>query len=236
MWLPPDEYGVATFGDMRLGLVDITRLEQRRENPRAMSKPEFTALKQSMDKFGFKSFVVVEELAPGRYGVIDGHHRWKAATERGMDRIPVVLLNSDTEKSWADLAMLTFNVTGEPQGDAYIDMLGELSKLLGADTTALFTALDENFLATFQQQMDDAAQIVSDADAADAAAGETPLGEAWQGRPMVLEFPRAPAILELFELVQKLTGEPVQGQAILTALREWVKIKRPAQDTITEDA
>jgi ParB-like chromosome segregation protein Spo0J len=210
-------------------MVETTRLEQRRDNPRAMSTSEYETLKRSMDKFGFKSFVVAEEIEPGRYGVIDGHHRWRAATERGMARIPVVLLDSGTDKSWADLAMLTFNVTGDPQEDKYVELLAELTTLLGAETTALFTALDTNFLESFGKNM---AETMDAADAATAAAGGEEAG--WQGRPILVEFPRVDDVVALFAEVTALTGETVLGRAVLTALREWVKIKRPAQDTVQE--
>lgn len=210
---------------MRLGMVEIDRLEQRRDNPRAMSQPEFETLKRSMDRFGFKSFVVVEEIAPGRYGVIDGHHRWRAATERKMDRVPVVLLDNGTEKSWADLAMLTFNVTGDPQEDKFIDLVSELTKTLGHEVTAAFTALDPGFLENFGQQMEEAMASVGPTEGSpDQGSG------GWQGRPISVELPRAEDVKDLLQAVTALTGEKVVGQAVLIVLRDWVKARSSAQD------
>jgi hypothetical protein len=204
---------------MRLGLVETSRLEQRRDNPRAMSAAEFETLKRSMDKFGFKSFVVAEELAPGRYGVIDGHHRWRAQVERGIDRIPIVLLDPGTDKSWADLAMLTFNVTGDPQEDKYVDLLSELTQLLGPETTAAFTALDASFLESFGKSMEDAMASAADTDAKAESEG------GWQGRPLYIELTRSEGVQELLDTVVRLTGETVVGQAVLVALRAWVTIR-----------
>src|SRR5262245_58128420 len=75
--LSADEYGIVSLGGMRVGLVEASRIKQRRDNPRAMKPKELEALRKSVERFGFKSFVVVEELAPGEYGIVDGHHRVK---------------------------------------------------------------------------------------------------------------------------------------------------------------
>lgn len=239
---PPDEFGVVRFGDMRLGLVELGRLEQRRDNPRAMGKAEYETLKRSMERFGFKSFVVAEELAPGRYGVIDGHHRWRAAQEMGKARVPIVLLEPGTDKSWADLAMLTFNVTGDPLEDKFVDLLAELTHALGADTTAAFTALDASFLENFTVSLDDALEAAAKAAADTPVPGAEPApggpgAGGWQGKPVSVEFPRTQEAQELLEQVVQLTGETVVGLAVLRVLREWVSLQTqeakpsaPAQD------
>lgn len=224
----PDEYGVVTFGGMRLGMVEIDRLEQRRNNPRAMNDQEYQTLKRSMERFGFKSFVVVEELEPGRYGVIDGHHRWRAARESQMTRIPVVLLDQDGEKAWSDLAMLTFNVTGSPQEEEYIKLLSELTATLGPEETAAFTALDAAFLATFQEQFEAA---VAEAETATSGAEDVREG-VYQGRPLYIELPRSPEVEALLALVQQLTGEALVGQAVLRALRQWVQDRSDANEDL----
>lgn len=234
MFSPPDEFGVLSFGDMRLGLVELSRLEQRRANPRAMGKAEYATLKKSMERFGFKSFVVAEEIEPGRYGVIDGHHRWKAAQEMNRERVPVVLLDSGTEKSWADLAMLTFNVTGDPLESVFVDFLSELTQALGAEVTADFTALDAGFLSNFTASLDAslaAAEAAAAAASTEPSPEDTPAGVGaggWQGKPVSVEFPRSPGVQETLDQVVALTGEPVLGQAVLKALREWVLMRAVA--------
>jgi len=216
---------------MRLGLVEIARLEQRRDNPRAMSEQEYETLKRSMDRFGFKSFIVVEEIEPGRFGVVDGHHRWRAAQEQGRGRVPVVLLDAQPEKAWMDLAMLTFNVTGEPVDAKYVDLLAELTQTLGATTTADFTALDPDFLSSF------AAQLV-DAPILDTPTGnnDTPTGlGGWKGHPIAVEFPRTEATQALFDTLVQRTGESVLSQAILRAVESWLKTPENAQVMGEED-
>lgn len=220
---------------MRLGMVDVRRLEQRRANPRAMSPAEYKALQESVGRFGFKSFVVTEEIAPGRYGVVDGHHRWKVALEKGMERIPIVLLDEHTEKAWADLAMLSFNVSGNPVEETYVDLLAELTRELGADVTAGMTALDPSFLENFQADLDRAFDTGQQSgNGEDGTSGSAKQEGLWQGRPIVVEIPRTEEAQQLLDSVKARTGESVLGQAVLRALREWMKSQTIAQDKSEE--
>lgn len=200
-----------------------------------MSPAEYKALQESVGRFGFKSFVVTEEIEPGRYGVVDGHHRWKVAIEQGMERIPIVLLDDHTEKAWADLAMLSFNVSGNPVEETYVDLLAELTRELGADVTAGMTALDPSFLENFQADLDRAFDTGQQSSGGEDSAGSSAKQEGlWQGRPIVVEIPRTEEAQQLLDSVKARTGESVLGQAVLLALREWMKTQTIAQGVAQE--
>jgi len=191
-----------------------------------MSEQEYETLKRSMERFGFKSFVVVEETSPGSYGIVDGHHRYKAAVERQMDRIPVVLLDAGLETSWADLAMLTFNVTGDPLEAPFIDLLSELTGKLGAEAVADYTALDRGFLENFSKEMEETLAALS-------AESEDEDEEARvRGHALMIELPRVEGVKELLNRVMHITGEAVVGQAVLKALQAWVEIAGPVKEMI----
>ncbi len=214
--LVPDKYGLLQLGAMRVGLVEIKRLVQRRTNPRRMSDVEYATLKKSVERFGFKTFIVVEEIKPGQYGVIDGHHRWKLALEHKMERVPVVLLDSDTDATWNDLAMLTFNVSGDPIEEEFVDLLAELTQKLGAEDVAAFTALDPDFLENFEKDMKDTIEDL----AKDTKSDEEHRA---RGHAITIELPRVDGVKELLEKVCRMTGEEVVGQAVVQALGEWVE-------------
>jgi hypothetical protein len=215
---------------MRLGLVDPKRLQRRRTNPRKMSDAEYATLQQSMAKFGFKSFILVEEIKPGTYGVVDGHHRWQAAMEMKLPHVPVVLLDESAQGTWTDLAMLTFNVTGSPVDDIYVDLLAELTSKLGADVAGAFTAVDPDFLANFAKDMD-AMQDASQPPAAGPEGAEKSRGGTWHGKALVVEFARTDEIEALMARVTLLTGQPVLSSAILAALREWSAVQQTTTPT-----
>ena len=225
--LHPDEYGLIQLGSMRLGMVAPARLEQRRANPRAMGSSEYAALRKSVERFGFKSFIVAEELSPGHYGVVDGHHRLRLAVESGMDRVPIVLLD-EQEQPWTDLAMLSFNVTGKPQSEPYIDLLAELTRTLGTEITAEFTAVNDELLKSLTADLDAAmAAMAEDEEKRKAEeAGASSSGSAWQGRPIVVEIPRTPENLALLAQIREASGEPTDSQAILAILRSWVELSQ----------
>lgn len=227
--LTPDEYGLIRLGGMRLGLVETHRLVQRRDNPRAMAPAEYEALKRSVARFGFKSFIVAEDMGAGQFGVIDGHHRRQVLLEGGAKRMPVVLLDSGIEKAFADLAMLAFNVTGDPIESKYIDLLSEISASLGPDDTAAFVALDPEFLRDLNTQMEETLQDLENASAAEAETG------AWQGKALKIVVPDTPEVRQLLKDVGDALNEVVVGTAVIKALTQWRDSNKPKTEE-TPDA
>jgi len=210
---------------MRVGFVNPADITPRRENPRAMSPEELTALRASVDSMGFKSFVLAEELKPGKFGIVDGHHRVQVLKEKGAPRVPVILLDPGTAANQVDLAMLSFNVTGSPNGPVFVDFVRDLVSKMGVDIVASHVALDPAFLLDLSKTMDEALEAMALVDPD--AAGSSEPGEAeqfWQGRPLRIELVNTPETRRLLDAAKRKAGADTDGQAVLEALRQYAAI------------
>ena len=72
-------------------LVDVEKLRVDGENPNRMSARQFSALKQSVQRWGF----IVPIITNRDYLVADGEHRLMAAKDLGMKQVSVVRLPVD---------------------------------------------------------------------------------------------------------------------------------------------
>jgi len=68
--------------------------------PEVRARSQFTEeqlefLRASLGKFGLLSYPLVRKLPDGSYELIDGEHRIKAAKEKGMNEIEVIVLDAD---------------------------------------------------------------------------------------------------------------------------------------------
>lgn len=83
--------------DIAVGL-----LVEAADNPNSMDAQQLEMLGHAIKKVGFLQPALVRQLPAGRYEIIDGHHRIKAARELGYTDIPCVVLdNSDDAKAVA---------------------------------------------------------------------------------------------------------------------------------------
>jgi len=218
-----DKHGVVRVGPMRIGFVNPASINQRRENPRKMSPEELTALRSSVDSMGFKSFILAEEIKPGKFGIVDGHHRVQVLKEKGAPRVPIILLDPGTDPGQVDLAMLSFNVTGSPNGPVFVDFVRELVAKMGVDIVASHVALDPGFLIDLGKTLDDALEAIALTDGAgslDSEGGSTSEdSEFWQGRPLRIELVNTAATRALLERARERSGADTDGQAVMEALK-----------------
>lgn len=127
--------------NFKVGMVSLSEITTRRQNYRRMTPEQRKALEASMRKLGFQAPVIVQEVDGGRYAIIDGHHRVDVARKLGITEIPVVILPKNLSDADLDLAMLSFNITGEIEPEPYLKLLIDLSKEFSLDTLAEFTAI-----------------------------------------------------------------------------------------------
>lgn len=224
-----DKHGIVRIGPMRIGFVKPADINPRRENPRAMSPEELTALRSSVDSMGFKSFVLAEELKPGKFGIVDGHHRVQVLKEKGAPRVPIILLDPGTGAGQVDLAMLSFNVTGSPNGPVFVDFVRELVTKMGVDIVASHVALDPAFLLDLSKTMDDAlaAMALTNLDGSPAGTEPGEDGEFWQGRPLRIELVNTQATRRLLDEAKRKSGADTDGQAVMAALKWYVELEEP---------
>jgi ParB-like chromosome segregation protein Spo0J len=134
------------IGDVVVGTVNPAELLKRRQNFRSMTPKERNALRASIVKYGFKSFILVRERADG-FEIIDGHHRTSIAGELGIAQIPAVVLGPDQDAGAVDLAMLSFNVHAQPVADQMFAFLKEIAESGTSSTEiAALTGMDDTFV------------------------------------------------------------------------------------------
>lgn len=68
---------------------DVSALEEDPTNVNVMDPDLFTSLIDSI-KNGFWQPLLVRELTPGKYRIVDGHHRYRAAQQAGVEIYAVV--------------------------------------------------------------------------------------------------------------------------------------------------
>ncbi len=63
------------------------------ENPNRMNTEEYAALVEAIKTNGFLQPILVHRAKGKKWGVIDGHHRLRAAVELGLPTVPVLCTN-----------------------------------------------------------------------------------------------------------------------------------------------
>lgn len=99
----------ATRRNLEFAVVPMTRLDVI-SHQRKASKPHVERVVDSIERIGFLAPIVVVEAAEGdRLEIIDGQHRYLAAKELGLRKLPVVIVPRDLAHR-----MLALNVEKEP--------------------------------------------------------------------------------------------------------------------------
>lgn len=211
-----EQSGHAKFhqiGDMTVGLVPTESLVRRRDNYRAMDASEMRTLRTSIERLGFKTFLLVAP-AGDKYEVLDGHHRWEAATKAGMAEVPVVVLEGTEDER--DLAMLSFNVTAKVLEDRYMDFLTEMAERVGAEELAAFSAVDQKLL-------EDLASAETP-DFGDGLEAELEVGDMSQpseaGSMLTIKLPRSPEVIAWLAYAKEFYEVDEPWEAVMASLRD----------------
>ncbi|MEO7453530.1 MAG: ParB N-terminal domain-containing protein, partial [Fimbriimonadales bacterium] len=86
--------GEQAQGDLQQ--VDIKAISPNPNQPRKDFEPEALAeLAASIQKVGVMQPIVVRPTSEGKYEIIAGERRWRAAGIAGLDTIPVVIKDAD---------------------------------------------------------------------------------------------------------------------------------------------
>jgi ParB/RepB/Spo0J family partition protein len=119
--------------------VETWRLQENAWNPNRMDERMFGALVENMRRHGNAQPILVRPVDRGRFEVIDGAHRLRAARELGHEQVPVVAL--DVNEETAKALTLAMNRIGGTMAE--IDVAGIVAELtegtLPVEELAAFT-------------------------------------------------------------------------------------------------
>lgn len=154
---------------LRIEYVPIDEVEPNDYNPNRQSEHDYDLLKLSIREDGFTQPVIVlaTKNANGKYPIVDGEHRWRAAHDLGFTEIPVAKVDMSMEQ--ARIATLRHN---RARGSEDIELAAQVLRDL-RDLGALDWAADS-------LQMDDIEidKLINEIPAPDALAHEQ-FSDAW---------------------------------------------------------
>ena len=130
----------------------ISEIEQNRSQPRRSFDDEaITELAQSIQAHGMLQPIVVRPLAEGRYQIVAGERRWRAAKRIGLSEVPVIIRElSDAEASQIALVenLQRENLTPIEEAKGYQALMQqygmtqeEVAKIVGRSRPAVANAL-----------------------------------------------------------------------------------------------
>lgn len=91
-------------------MVAVASIRENPWNPNTVPDDIMAALKRNVERFGFNQPILVREIPEQdggkKYEVVDGAHRFRAAVELGIEKIPVVVRDfTDAEAKAQTIAM-----------------------------------------------------------------------------------------------------------------------------------
>lgn len=132
-----------------LNIIDV---EPNKEQPRkAFDKEKLDALTSSISEIGVILPIIVTKKESGRYMIIAGERRWRAAKAAGLKKIPAIIKNYE-EKEAAEVALIEnlqredLNPIEEAKGyksliDGFSMTQEEISKRVGKSRSAITNSL-----------------------------------------------------------------------------------------------
>ncbi len=89
----------SSAGGPELRELDVTEIEPNPEQPRAkFDAAALDALAGSIGSVGLLQPLIVRPLEDGRYELVAGERRWRAAQKAGIDRVPAVIRSSPEDE------------------------------------------------------------------------------------------------------------------------------------------
>jgi len=87
-------------------IMKLTEIEPNKNQPRKdFDKEKISSLAESIREYGLIQPIVVTKNAAGRYTIVAGERRWRAAKAAGIKEVPVII-NEYTEEQIAEIALI----------------------------------------------------------------------------------------------------------------------------------
>jgi len=113
-------------------LVNVADLAPNTWNPNRQSEYIFEHELASIRAFGFTVPVIIREVE-GHKEIIDGEHRWRAAQQLNMEKIPAFNLGTVSRETAMQMTVAFNEIKGKPDAYRLGEMLAELTASLGVD-------------------------------------------------------------------------------------------------------
>jgi ParB-like chromosome segregation protein Spo0J len=128
--MEPDLSWTAQHPVSRVKWVPAESVQANDYNPNAVAPPEMKLLRHSIESDGFTQPIVVWEIEPGQYEVVDGFHRHLVGKQLGMSYLPVVVINQErADKGDRIASTIRHNrARGKHRVDAMADIVLDLSR------------------------------------------------------------------------------------------------------------
>lgn len=101
-------------------LIDVAKIRPNPWNPNKMTDEKFAQAVENVRRFGFNGATLLRKLdepeGDVEYEIVDGEHRWRAATELSLKAIPCIVREFTTAEAKAQtLAMNEIRGTMDPE-------------------------------------------------------------------------------------------------------------------------
>ena len=119
-----------------LKVLSVDLLEPNEWNPQEQSEATFNRLREEIRNVGFIDPIEVIPLDTGKYRILGGEHRWRAAMAEGMTEVPVISL---TDKKWADVDLQKFTsvrvnvLKGDLNPEKFAKLYNQMADKYGAE-------------------------------------------------------------------------------------------------------
>lgn len=94
-------------------MINIDKLEPNQWNPNKMSEENFNDLVENIRRIGWIDDILVRPLEDGKYEIIGGEHRWRAAKVLGFKEVPCKVKDFDDKEAVAQTGRMNF-IKGKP--------------------------------------------------------------------------------------------------------------------------
>lgn len=95
-------------------LLEVKKIQPNPWNPNKLTPFMETKLRKSIEHYGFTQELIVREVAPNQFEIIDGQHRHQAAKEIGMAKVPCLNLGTISDAEAKQLCEIFIHLHGEP--------------------------------------------------------------------------------------------------------------------------
>jgi ParB/RepB/Spo0J family partition protein len=114
------------MNDLEFRTVFLHELAPNSWNPNVMSQEDYDKACESIARFGFIDPITVRRGGSAVYEIIDGENRWRAAKDKGLKTVPVVILEVDDDDARA-LTIVLNELRGKPDQTRLAQLVADLA-------------------------------------------------------------------------------------------------------------